>query len=325
MDELRVTFEAAKLLQFEKFMSSYSLQTVLDTNINRYEYLGSSINRSCRFCGKSRPEVSFKKEAHVIPQSIGNRYLLSYFECDSCNHFFGTTYDDSFANFFSDSRAMAAIKSQTTGKSIKHKESNTGFQIGHNGFNVQITYDGKHPEVFNLDLEKKELTLLITLPTHVPIFVFKAMMKIALCMIGEDERQQFANCFRWLLTCSKDGLFKDSDMLKMIVTSVPGQPLWTSPLAFLYTSKDLTSNRNHPQKIFILYFFNRFYQIMLPLNEKDKELVGRKSEHFILPALLDTTYTASVGFPYTFEMNMSSNEKLKGSQVKRTMTFQDLQ
>jgi len=35
--------------------------------------------RTCRFCGKTYPEVTFSKKAHLIPESIGNKFHLSDF------------------------------------------------------------------------------------------------------------------------------------------------------------------------------------------------------------------------------------------------------
>jgi hypothetical protein len=48
-------------------------------------FLGDKNSRICRFCGQAKPEVSFRKEAHALPESIGNKSLFTYYECDACN------------------------------------------------------------------------------------------------------------------------------------------------------------------------------------------------------------------------------------------------
>ncbi|MFT6333913.1 MAG: histidinol phosphatase-like PHP family hydrolase [Halioglobus sp.] len=53
--------------------------------------------RFCRFCKKSHPKVSFNDDAHNIPKSLGNRFLLSNHECDNCNKLFGK-YDKTWQN-----------------------------------------------------------------------------------------------------------------------------------------------------------------------------------------------------------------------------------
>jgi len=38
--------------------------------------LGRTVDQTCRFCGKSSPEVTFKMDAHAIPESLGNKSLF---------------------------------------------------------------------------------------------------------------------------------------------------------------------------------------------------------------------------------------------------------
>ena len=45
-------------------------------------FLGDRQNRRCRFCGKTTPEVSFRKEAHALPECVGNKSLFTYYECE---------------------------------------------------------------------------------------------------------------------------------------------------------------------------------------------------------------------------------------------------
>ena len=45
-------------------------------------FLGDKANRQCRFCEKRSPEVTFRKKAHAIPELLGNKSLITYYECD---------------------------------------------------------------------------------------------------------------------------------------------------------------------------------------------------------------------------------------------------
>lgn len=50
--------------------------------------------RICKYCGKSISEgATFNNEAHAIPESLGNKTIISADECDSCNTFFSQTID----------------------------------------------------------------------------------------------------------------------------------------------------------------------------------------------------------------------------------------
>lgn len=46
--------------------------------------LGDTENRTCRFCGLHEPRVTFRHEAHAIPEALGNRSIFTNYECDSC-------------------------------------------------------------------------------------------------------------------------------------------------------------------------------------------------------------------------------------------------
>src|SRR5262245_65876053 len=48
----------------------------------------------CRFCSRTKPEVTFRKEAHAVPELAGNGTLISFYECDECNNRFSAFEDD---------------------------------------------------------------------------------------------------------------------------------------------------------------------------------------------------------------------------------------
>lgn len=58
-----------------------------------------SATRTCRFCGRSEPEVTFNKVAHAIPHFIGNRTLKSLYECDECNGKVFSPMESHFSRF----------------------------------------------------------------------------------------------------------------------------------------------------------------------------------------------------------------------------------
>ena len=46
----------------------------------------------CIYCLEDKPETSYKKVEHVIPQSFGvfkNNFTLNKVVCDDCNNYFG--------------------------------------------------------------------------------------------------------------------------------------------------------------------------------------------------------------------------------------------
>ena len=78
--------------------------------------LGDKENRVCRFCRLAKPDVSFRKRAHALPESIGNKSIFSFYECDDCNEYFGQTIENDFANWSLPYRSIMRIR----GKSVSY-------------------------------------------------------------------------------------------------------------------------------------------------------------------------------------------------------------
>src|SRR5262245_16553961 len=62
--------------------------------------------RVCRFCDQGKPYVTFKKKAHAIPELVGNKTLLTLYECDQCNKRF-SSFEDDFAKMTLGDRSLA--------------------------------------------------------------------------------------------------------------------------------------------------------------------------------------------------------------------------
>ena len=54
----------------------------------------------CRFCGRNENETLFNQIANALPELIGNKSLITNYECDECNNFFGTKLESDYAKFF---------------------------------------------------------------------------------------------------------------------------------------------------------------------------------------------------------------------------------
>jgi hypothetical protein len=48
----------------------------------------------CRFCGGKPPEKTFRKRAHAVSELLGNKIMVSLYECDDCNKRFSRFEDD---------------------------------------------------------------------------------------------------------------------------------------------------------------------------------------------------------------------------------------
>jgi HNH endonuclease len=64
---------------------------------------------TCRFCDRKKPEVTFKKKAHAVPELIGNKTLLTFYECDDCNDRF-SSFEDDFAKMTLGDRSISQAR-----------------------------------------------------------------------------------------------------------------------------------------------------------------------------------------------------------------------
>lgn len=96
--------------QLNYFDENYSIVSCyLNLTKGNKEYIGEKQNRKCRFCGKLSPEVKFKLEAHAIPELTGNKSLIAYNECDTCNEKFSRTVEDHLGKYLGAQRTLVQI------------------------------------------------------------------------------------------------------------------------------------------------------------------------------------------------------------------------
>jgi HNH endonuclease len=88
------------------FESNYAIMNVWHLPTERKIVLAATADQTCRFCGRRPPDVSYKLEAHALPESIGNRSLVTKYECDLCNEFFGNGIENDFGNWSKPARTF---------------------------------------------------------------------------------------------------------------------------------------------------------------------------------------------------------------------------
>ncbi len=68
------------------FLHHYDLHKSTTDIVDKFRK--NPTGKTCRFCNKKSPEVSFDTIPHIIPELFGRNDLTSNFECDSCNQLF---------------------------------------------------------------------------------------------------------------------------------------------------------------------------------------------------------------------------------------------
>ena len=55
------------------------------------------------------PAVSFRQEAHAIPEALGNKTLFVSYECDRCNNSFGRGIENDLGKRDTKARSLANV------------------------------------------------------------------------------------------------------------------------------------------------------------------------------------------------------------------------
>jgi HNH endonuclease len=159
-------------------------------------FLGDKENRRCRFCGKGKPAVSFRAEAHAIPECVGNKSLFTYHECDFCNQAFGQGCENDFENWSSPMRTMARICGKVGVPTIKHDPAGE-LRIDSHPDGLRISVDEAEGFLDN-DPATKTLTFHLRRGPYRPAMVVKAMIKMALSVMPEEEMCNFQHALAFI-------------------------------------------------------------------------------------------------------------------------------
>lgn len=270
-------------------------------------FLGNKEPRKCRFCnGTKEKGAKFSKDAHVISHFMGNKNLLSYFECNECNEKFNP-YENSFANFIGVNRTFLGVKSQTSKKIPKHKDLKERIDVFAN--NKEIYIDVQENKFKNyLDEETKTLNIPTQTQPFIPIHIPKLITKIGLSILEENELSDYKEALDFLIQeKEKDILFENNKFLNVPMCFINGF-IEARPIALLFNKK---SDREHilaPQKQVVIKFGNFIFQMALPFGKRDRQLLEKEFKRPLFP--LDKSHIEEFGNSEYSLYNFSSCKQI---------------
>jgi hypothetical protein len=309
--------------QFENFFRNYEVERLeYDMKKNRRR-LKKKADRVCRFCGKKRPEVTFDRTAHLIPKLIGNRFLISDFECDSCNEWFGINLENDLANFLGITRSFDPRndKAKTPFSTPDNTLIVTEGYLDENDKELKkviksLDINKKH---FTLDEKNKRIVLHSTKHPYTPINVYRAILKIALSVIDQSYVEDYAKAFDFLKGDPKT-IIPQKGFYRCATYLCPGMT-FPSPLVFLFKKKD--PNSTMPTHLMNVYFLNYIYQIALPFYLPDKWMYDGKTQlqFHLAPPLIDENWGKNYGFPSQEVIDLFETEIVKNAKHDTVFQF----
>lgn len=296
-----------------KVNKNYTLCKDFVLNENKPIYLGNKTERRCRFCGQTKEDgATFRKKAHALSHLIGNRYLLSYYECDECNEKF-SHYESDFAEYLKPFHAVLKVCGRGGIPKYKQYLSNIDNEDGILKINI-FEEDPTIQLVVNKENKSLELTCR---RSYIPINVYKTLLKMALTIMPDEDVVHFNKAIQ--LLDSKKPVIKGSlSVVEQIFGG--GYDVFRYVSAFIFKRKEGVKD-NVFAYTFILAYNNFCFQMPLIGCDLDKHLYGQKVEMTVLP-----TPPLMVGYKliHNHQIDLSSSEKVSNEDVRIQLRFEEM-
>ena len=305
-----------KMKEQVKFFDQNYISSFYHMNKSNKTYLGTKDNQICRFCGKRNPKVTFKKDAHAIPELVGNRYLLSHYECDSCNGLFARTVEDHFSKYTLPERNICQIYGKRGIPSFKSNDGKSRIDMKDNGLNISTPMDSNF---IDFDGINNKLPINYTRPPYVPRFVYKCFVKMALSLLPENEVPNFKDALNWIqIENPNDDPIKDTKMFQIIKSFTPGPHPYRWPTAIYFIRKN--DNIELPYSLFYLAFSNLAFLTHIYCPSKDSHLQNRSIKVQSFPGLFPEGN--EFGKTQYEIVDLSSNEVISNEKHTLTLSYE---
>lgn len=280
--------------------------------------LGTGQDRTCRYCGKTAPEVAFSNVSHAFPEQIGNKKLIDLLECDTCNSQFSKTLEDSFGKWSLPARNTGRIKGKKN-KVPSYKSKDETFRVDHVGGTLHISAQQGDKRV-QWDLDAKEMRVQFERQPYVPMAVFKSFVKMALAVMSESEATQCQHLKRWILEPSHTFESLPFKPLTLYSQFAPG-PIRNDQVTYMLLRRK-AGVIECPYVLFVIQYANHIHQIGLPMPVQDVPDGKANLQIRYMPNPWGTPpHEAQYGTIRRFQTDLSSPEVLRGETHPLTFSF----
>ena len=286
--------------------------------VGKKQTLGNKSDRSCRFCGKSPPDASFRLDAHAIPESLGNKSLFTAYECDACNQAFGSGIENDFGNWSKPMRTMARIKGKSGIPTIKEGTSGS-WRVEFGEAGLEIKQYEKDP-IVEIDENAKRLTIRLRRDPYTPVAVLKAFVKMGLSLIPESELPNFQAALSWIKNPDHQiGLV--ASRFPVLYAFVPGPKPF--PNISIYVLRRKQNAAPTPYVTFVLAYGNEVFQVFLPSPEMDRCIDGQQISVRPFPNPYDVS-PSDFGATRRGTLELTGRDEIRGDETAITMGFEQV-
>lgn len=240
----------------------------------------SKTQRKCIFCCSNT--VKFNKIAHAISETVGNKSLVSHYECDDCNEEFGKKFEDNLGKYMLPYKIITQIfgkKNQLISKDLSNNDS-----ISYGSFRIQVNKNKpvlEEVETKGIIIETKDTGIIkkvnngfeITIPRqhYNPLAVYCSFLKMAYSIMPLEFYEQYVKHIILLKQIvAKDSIYCDEEKEK-IMKSNPNRGLCCffpgiNPLGginVILWQKVNLEEKSYPKMLFTLEMKN--YSFTIPV------------------------------------------------------------
>lgn len=213
--------------------------------------------KQCRFCNKREGETTFNDRAHAIPECLGNHQLLLSAECDSCNKFFSQNLEVHLDKYTRPFRIIGQIHGKKGVPNYQSNNQKSKIKFGE----IPVFVSPKTEGFWKLDKENKRAMVNLHREPYIPYGVYKALVKIAISTIeNEEELAAFSETIAWLM-CPDHTKYLIKPAI-IFETFIPGPRPTCGVAASLFRRK--SSCHGEPYAIFMIAFGNIAMQLVVP-------------------------------------------------------------
>jgi hypothetical protein len=306
---------------FDRFFSLYNIRILLADDEFHKRPLVAKEQRVCRFCKATFcEEEKFRSLAHLLPELIGNKNLLSDSECDKCNNLFGK-YENHLANFLGASRVINMENVRTGSLKFKSPDKTFLIQKDKKSEAPKLNFESHEEENnhFTLDPENKKITFHTTRPSYNPHLVWKSFLKMGLSVLPDEYIDDYELAFA-VLRSERKNEEGDNPLYKMNMYQHAGPP-FPSPMIVLFEKID--KSMPVPMHVACIMFHNYAYQLVLPFCKRDKLLYNGETIITIpnMPPFIDKHFANRFGVPKSHRLNFNLDELKKNEKHDMSFTF----
>ena len=312
--------ETGALTALQFYTTNYTQLTFTGLGPSRKKIVLGSKPFICRFCGGKPPTKTFKKRAHAVSELLGNKTIISLYECDECNARF-SKFEDELAKMTLPMRAIGGVigkngvptlVSEIGGKKRKARlEIKSGtLHLSHDAGDVSLVEDDK----------EKTFTYSYSEQPYRPLGAYKALCKSAFTLLPEDELGNFAELRNWLL---QPDLTTNQVYAKgshgCFTSFVPAFRPFPEPIVALLKRNEAIEA---PYMSFFIAFGNVSYQIFLPCPHMDQHLRGKTISPVRYPHLYNLQPWLTPSPPVNGHVDLSASDRTGKRSSKMTWCYE---